>query len=74
MTLQQIFYAIEIANTGSMTKAAENLYISQPSLTNAIKELENEIGIQIFLRKKKGVIPTNDGKEFLSRAAHIYQQ
>ena len=74
MTLQQIFYAIEIANTGSMTKAAANLYISQPSLTNAIKELENEIGIQIFLRKKKGVIPTNDGKEFLSRAAHIYQQ
>ena len=74
MTLQQIFYAIEIANTGSMTKAAANLYISQPSLTNAVRELENEIGIQIFLRKKKGVIPTNDGKEFLSRAAHIYQQ
>ena len=74
MTLQQIFYAIEIANTGSMTKAAENLYISQPSLTNAVRELENEIGIQIFLRKKTGVIPTNDGKEFLSRAAHIYQQ
>ena len=74
MTLQQIFYAIEIANTGSMTKAAENLYISQPSLTNAVRELENEIGIQIFLRKKTGVIPTNDGKEFLSRAAQIYQQ
>lgn len=74
MTLQQIYYAIEIANTGSMTKAAENLYISQPSLTNAVRELENEIGIQIFLRKKTGVVPTNDGKEFLSRAAHIYQQ
>lgn len=74
MTLQQIFYAIEIANTGSMTKAAENLYISQPSLTSAVRELENEIGIQIFLRKKTGVTPTNDGKEFLSRAAHIYQQ
>ena len=74
MTLQQIFYAIEIANTGSMTKAAANLYISQPSLTSAVRELENEIGIQIFLRKKTGVVTTNDGKEFLSRAAKIYQQ
>ena len=74
MTLQQIFYAIEIANTGSMTKAAENLYISQPSLTSAVRELENEIGIQIFLRNRKGVTVTNDGKEFLSRAAQLYQQ
>ena len=56
MTLQQIFYAIKVAETGSMNKAAERLFISQPTLTSAIQELENEIGITIFLRTRKGVI------------------
>ena len=56
MTLQQIFYAITIAELGSMNKAAESLFISQPSLTNAVKELEKELGITIFLRTSRGVI------------------
>lgn len=74
MTLQQIKYAITIADTGSMNKSAELLFVSQPSLTSAIKELEKEIGISIFLRTSKGVIPTNEGIDFLIRARQVYQQ
>ena len=55
MTLQQIFYALTISQIGSMNKAAEVLFISQPSITSAIKELEREVGINIFLRTSKGV-------------------
>ncbi|MGN0586162.1 MAG: LysR family transcriptional regulator [Oscillospiraceae bacterium] len=74
MTLQQIKYAITIADTGSMNKAAELLYVSQPSLTGAVKELEREIGITIFLRTSKGVVPTSEGTDFLTRARQVYQQ
>lgn len=74
MTLQQIFYAIKVAETGSMNKAAERLFISQPTLTSAIKELENEIGIKIFSRNSKGVYVTNEGADFLDKSRHLYQQ
>ncbi len=74
MTLQQIRYAITIADTGSMNKSADILFVSQPSLTSAIKELEKETGINIFLRTSKGVIPTNEGMDFLMRARQVYQQ
>lgn len=74
MTLQQIIYAITIAEYGSMNKAAEALFISQPSLTGAIKELEQEIGASIFLRTNKGVIPTDEGEEFLLYARQLNQQ
>ncbi len=74
MTLQQIFYALTIAQTKSMNKAAEKLFVSQPSLTNAIKELERETGIAIFKRTSKGVIKTNEGEEFLMYARQVYQQ
>ena len=50
MTLQQLKYAITVAQTGTITEAAEKLYISQPSLTNAIHELEKEMNIEIFTR------------------------
>lgn len=59
---------------GSMNKAAEALFISQPSLTSAIKELEREAGINIFLRTSKGVSETNEGAEFLMYARQVYQQ
>ena len=65
MTLTQLHYVITIAETGSMNKAAELLYVAQPSLTNAIKELEKELGITLFFRNGKGVTLTNDGAEFL---------
>lgn len=74
MTLQQIYYAITIAEAGSMNKAADILFISQPSLTSSIKELEREIGISIFLRTGRGVIQTNEGADFLMYARQVYQQ
>lgn len=74
MTIQQIYYALTIAGTKSMNKAAEKLFISQPSLTNAIKELEKETGITIFRRTSKGVVNTNEGEEFLMYARQVYQQ
>ena len=54
MTLQQIYYVLTIAETGSMNKAAEALFVSQPALTGAVKELESEIGICIFERTSRG--------------------
>lgn len=74
MTLQQLHYAIVISETGSINKAAERLYISQPSLTNAVKELEREIGITVFKRSGRGVSLTADGMEFLTYARQVYQQ
>ena len=74
MTIQQIYYAIIISETGSINKAAEKLYISQPSLTSAIQELEKSIGIQIFNRTGRGVTLTNDGTEFILYARQVYSQ
>lgn len=74
MTLTQLKYAIEIAKFSSMNEAAKNLYISQPSLSGSIKELENEIGITIFLRSSKGVSLTSEGKDFLGYAKQIVEQ
>ena len=74
MTLQQIYYALVISDTGSMNKAAEKLYISQPALTITIRDLETELGFQIFFRTNKGVMPTNEGRDFLMYARQLYQQ
>ena len=74
MTLTQLNYLITIAETKSLNKAAEQLYVSQPSLTNAIKELEKELGITLFYRSGRGVTLTNDGTEFLLYATQIYGQ
>jgi DNA-binding transcriptional LysR family regulator len=74
MTLQQIYYALTVAETSSMNKAAEKLIVSQPSLTSAIKELERFAGIQIFMRTSKGVVVTDQGEEFLTYARQVYQQ
>ena len=74
MTIQQLYYAITIAECGSMNKASEKLFISQPTLTGAIKDLESEIGIKLFLRTHKGVTPTAEGGDFLERARSIYGQ
>ena len=65
MTLTQLNYIITIAETKSINKAAEQLYVSQPSLTSAVQELEKELGITLFNRSGRGVTLTNDGAEFL---------
>lgn len=74
MTLQQLKYVIEVADKGSMNEAAKSLFISQPSLSNAIKELEMEIKITIFVRTNRGIRITTDGAEFLGYARQVMQQ
>lgn len=74
MTLNQLSYIITIAETGSLNRAAEQLYVSQPSLTNAVKELEKELGVTLLYRSGRGVTLTNDGAEFLHYAKEIYRQ
>lgn len=67
-------YAVEIEKTRSITQAAENLYMAQPNLSKAIKELESSLGITIFRRTSKGVIPTEQGVKFLNCAKQILMQ
>lgn len=74
MTLQQLKYVIEVARSQSINKAAQRLFISQPSLSNALKELEEELGIKIFLRSNKGIIITSEGSEFLGYARQVVEQ
>ena len=74
MTLQQINYLITISESRSMNKAAEKLFIAQPTLTGAVRDVENELGIQIFHRTHKGVTTTVEGEEFLAKIKRVYQQ
>ncbi len=67
-------YAVEVERSGSITQAADNLYMAQPNLSKAIKELEDSLGITIFKRTSKGVIPTGKGAEFLGYAKNILVQ
>lgn len=71
MTLQQLRYAIAIADCKSMNKAAAELFITQPSLSNTIKDLENEIHIEIFVRTNRGITITPEGEEFLGYARQM---
>ena len=74
MTLQQLKYVIEVARCRSISKAAQNLFISQPSLSNALKELEKEMGITIFSRTNRGILITTEGSEFLGYARQVVEQ
>lgn len=74
MTLQQLRYVVMVADTGTITEAANRLYISQPSLTNAIHELEKEMGINIFNRSNKGISPSIEGEVFLGYARQVLEQ
>lgn len=74
MTLQQLRYVVAVAETGNITETAKRLFISQPSLTNAIRELEKEMQIRIFTRTNKGVAVSNEGDLFLSYARQILEQ
>lgn len=74
MTLQQLRYVTMVAETGTITEAANRLYISQPSLTNAIHELEKEMNIVIFNRTNKGISLSKEGEDFLGYARQILEQ
>ncbi|MEA5074562.1 MAG: LysR family transcriptional regulator [Eubacterium aggregans] len=74
MTLQQLKYAIAVADSGSMNQAAARLFITQPSLSATIKELEEEIGVLLFLRSNRGITVTAEGEEFLGYARQVVDQ
>lgn len=74
MTLTQLNYAITVANAKSMNEAARLLFISQPSLSAAIKDLEEEIGIELFRRTNRGAVVTPEGEEFIGYARQVVEQ
>ncbi len=74
MTFQQLTYVVEISKCGSINKAAHKLFLSQSGISTAVRELEEELGIQFFLRSNRGVEFTPEGKEFLSYAASLLEQ
>ena len=74
MTLQQLTYLVTVADCGNITEAAEKLFISQPSLSAAIHNLEKEMGVTAFTRSNKGVTVTREGEELLSFARMLLEQ
>ena len=74
MNLLHLKYAVEVAETGSLNKAAEKLFVGQPNLSRAIKELEGSLGVTIFDRSAKGMVPTPDGEVFIRYAKNILKQ
>ena len=68
MNILHLKYAVEVEKTSSITKAAENLFMGQPNLSRSIKDLEETLGIKIFRRTSKGIVPTIQGEEFLTYA------
>lgn len=74
MNLQHLYYALEVERTGSITQAAENLYMGQPNLSRAIRELESSLGMPVFRRSSRGIVPTDRGRQFLRYARSIVDQ
>lgn len=74
MTINQLKYIIAVSKVNSINEAAKKLYISQPSLTNALQSLENEVGFDIFIRSKSGISLTVKGAEFLGYAKSVVEQ
>lgn len=74
MTITQLRYAIMVAKSNSMNEAARALFISQPSLSNSIRELEEEVGMIIFRRNNRGIMLTPEGKEFIGYARQVVEQ
>ena len=74
MNLTHLRYIIEVARTGSITKAAQNLYMGQPNLSKSIKDLEKSVGTAIFMRTPKGVVPTKKGEEIIEYAKSLVKQ
>ena len=74
ISLLQMKYVMEIYKAGSISKAAKNLYMNQPNLSRAIKELEKTLGIVIFIRTPKGIILSKEGKLFLEYAKSIFHK
>ena len=73
MTIQQLQYILEVHRTGSISKAANNLYLAQPNLSNAIRSLEQELGFPVFIRSNKGIRPTEQGFLVLEEAGQMLE-
>ena len=74
MKLQQLRYAVKVAEAGTITEASRRLYVSQPSITAAVRDLEREMGITIFERTNKGIVVTREGETFLGYARQVLEQ
>lgn len=74
MKLQQLRYVVKVAECGSITEASRRLFVSQPSITASIRDLENEMGVHIFERTNKGVIVSDEGETFLGYARQVLDQ
>lgn len=74
MKLSQLRFIVETAETRSITRAAQNLYMGQPNLSKAIKDIEAELGFPIFKRNAKGVVPTKRGEELIARAKELLEK
>ena len=74
MTLQQLKYVVMVAEKGTITEAAKKLFISQPSLSASIKELEAEVGVELFKRTNRGISVTPEGEEFIGYARQVVEQ
>lgn len=74
MTLQQLKYVVTVCETKNITEAAKRLFIAQPSLTASIKDLENELGVNLFIRTNKGITISAEGEEFLGYARQVIEQ
>lgn len=74
LSLQQLRYVIEVVECGSINAASQNLYVSQPTLSAAIKEVEKDLGIELFNRTNRGITLTNDGIEFVGYARQVLEQ
>lgn len=74
MNISYLKYAVEIEKTGSITTAAQNLYMNQPHVSKMVRELEKELGSPIFTRTRRGMVPTKEGEEFLRQAKSVLAQ
>lgn len=74
MKLQQLRYVVKVTECGSITEASRRLFVSQPSITASIRDLENEMGVHIFERTNKGVIVSEEGETFLGYARQVLDQ
>ena len=74
ITLQQMKYAMEVYRAGSISQAAKNLYMNQPNLSKSIKDLEQELGITLFIRTPKGILISREGTLFLEYAESVFQK
>ena len=74
MTLQQLRQVLTIAESNSMNEAAKKLFVSQPNLSATVREVEEELGITVFMRNNRGITVTAEGEEFLGYAKQVVEQ